>query len=70
MYLMRLTIFSLFFLVGCGGVTINVISPDHMSRIWAPAEITDCNGVTTKILHNGWYMSDRTVRKVQKAKVK
>ncbi|KKN70104.1 hypothetical protein LCGC14_0434290 [marine sediment metagenome] len=70
MYWMRSIIsISLLFITGCG-TTINVMTPDHIFRVWAPAVIMDCNNVTTEVIHNGWYISDRTMEKVMKAKAK
>lgn len=76
MYSMRLTILIislfLFIIAGCGP-TINVMYPDHIFRISSGSTVIDPNVADpngTGIKHNGWFVSDRTMQKVMKAKVK
>ncbi len=68
MYL-KLLMISLLLVAGCG-TTLNILSPDHIRRVCAPATVTDCNGVDAEIKYDGWYISDRTMKKVMKAKAK
>jgi hypothetical protein len=59
---------SVLFVAGCG-TTLNILSPDHIRRVHAQSVIEDSNG-PAKIKYDGWYISDRTMKKVMKAKAK
>ncbi len=56
-------------LMGCG-VTVNMITPDHIFKIAKDSRVVDPNGAETKVKHNGWYFSYRTLEEVVQAKVK
>ncbi len=58
-------------LLGCrSGVTIYLMTPEHVFSIAKDSIVTDANGTETEVKHNGWYYSDLTMDEIRLAEVK
>ena len=69
LYRLLISSIAIVSLAGCG-VTVNMMTPEHIFRITQGSIVSDPNGGAMSAKHNGWYVSDRTMSEVVQAKIK